>query len=1712
MISVSLLGPDVLDIGRTIYYDNLINLVRSHPWYIEEGGDLLIPIVDTAQETNWPRYNNQQSAYIRGCMPSLQQDCSLINYLEQIISWSKENVAQKILLINMHPFFRLPIILSECPNIIVADGSLAHHERQINSRTISMPALPMVNNVARMSQDRTILASFRGSLSHPVRKKLAELHNNTDIIIQLGSWGKESKVDATQYKTDSRYESLLDSSIFSFVPRGDALFSYRLLEVMARGSIPIILSDGWVLPFDRAIEWDKFSLRFHSDAIGLIPGILRRISSQRISEMQTEATQTYREKLQTMEAIVNTLMHEVVGIIETSICSITNHANIVPLYGVKIVSEQLNLISKPRPKLFSSVTQAQEAYNEALALHQKGQLSQAQMICEEILKSLPKFCDALHLLGVIAYQTKNYQHAVDLLEKAIEILPNNATYYSNRGIVLQDFTQLDAAMACYDKVILLKPDCAVTYYNRGITLQKLGHLHSAIVSYDNAILHKPDYFEAYYNRGNSLKALHQLDAALFSFNIAILFKPDYTEAYNNRGTTLKALMQLESAVNSYNKAIVLNPEDVRAFYNLGNALKAAKQLDAALTSYKKVILLKPQYAEAYSNRGIALQELKQLNAAVTNYDMAIALKPDFADAYYNLGTTLQSLKQLDAALTSYNNAIVLNPDYAEAYNNQGNILQESNYFEAALTSYYKAITLKPDFAEAFNNRGIAMHDLNRLVAALEFYDKAIVLKPDYTEAYSNRGIAKHDLNQLDAALTCYNKAVAIKPDYADAYWNKSLALLLAGDFVNGWEMYEWRWQRDAFSSPVRNFTQPLWLGRESLNGKTILLHSEQGFGDTIQFCRYAKLVAELGARVILEVPLVLIDLFKYLNGVAELIAKDEMLPAFDYHCPLLSLPLAFKTNLSNIPTAQAYLRSDPDKVNNWKIKLGDTTTKRIGLAWSGSITHKYDHNRSIALSQLLLHLPVHYEYISLQKELRENDKDTLQEYNIRHYGDQLKDFSDTAALCDLMDIVISVDTSVAHLAGALGKQTWILLPFSPDWRWLLDRSDSVWYPTVKLYRQHTVGNWDHAFNEVQSELIKSFGVLENRGYISKPKSAAKNNLQLIINEAVALHNDGQLTEALTIYENILKIQPTNCDALHLLGVIAYQTKQYQRAVDLTSKALEILPNSALFYSNRGIALQELGQLDAAVSNYDNAIALKPDYAEAYSNRGNALIILNQLEAAVSSYDKAVALKPDYADAYYNRGIALKELKQFDAAVASYDKAIALSPDYIDAFYNRGNSLKALENLDGAVDNYNKAISLKPDYAEVYNNRGTTLKELNQLEAAFECYDKAIALKPDYAEVFNNRGNALCDLNQTVAALIYYDKAIVLKPDFFDAYSNRGNALQELKQLDVAVACYNKAVAIKPDYADAYWNKSLALLLGGDFVNGWEMYEWRWKVVSFSSPNQNFSKPLWLGKESLNGKTILLHSEQGFGDTIQFCRYAKLVAKLGARVILGVPPLLLDLLKDLAGVAELVTKNVELPIFDYHCPLLSLPLAFKTNLSNMPTAQAYLKSDPDKVNNWKIKLGGKTTKRIGLAWSGSTTHKYDHNRSIALSQLLLHLPEHYEYISLQKELRENDKDTLQKYNIRHYGDELKDFTDTAALCDLMDIVISVDTSVAHLSAALGKQTWILLPFSPDWRWLLDRSDSVWYPTVKLYRQNAVGDWENAFNELTTDLLIMEDIPK
>ena len=504
-------------------------------------------------------------------------------------------------------------------------------------------------------------------------------------------------------------------------------------------------------------------------------------------------------------------------------------------------------------------------------------------------------------------------------------------------------------------------------------------------------------------------------------------------------------------------------------------------------------------------------------------------------------------------------------------------------------------------------------------------------------------------------------------------------------------------------------------------------------------------------------------------------------------------------------------------------------------------------------------------------------------------------------------------------------------------------------------------------------------------------------------------------------------------------------------------------------------------------------------------RAHRALAEDELSKAERLYTELLRHQPDNFDALHGLGQISYQRGRLDAALAFFQDALKSDLSRADGFASLGLIFHALRDFERALASYGEGLRLAPDDAELLNRRGVALLELGRPREALECFDRALLHTQNHLDALGNRGNSLLKLNRVSEALAAYDRALECAPRNVQLLTNRAAALRRLDRADEAVRSASRALGIKPDFAHARFVESVGRLTLGDFAAGWRGYEARWQIGWLATQRRIFAAPLWLGKESLKGKTILLHAEQGLGDTIQFARYATLLASRGANVILEVQRPLLRVLSRLQGAAAVIAREEELPHYDFHCPLLSLPLACGTTLETVPADRAYLAPGERDILFWRMRLPQRRP-RVGLVWSGERSHDNDLNRSMRLETLepLLDLPD-VAFVSLQHEVRKEDLPLLQsRSDVCQIGGQFKDFADTAAAIALLDAVIAVDTAVAHLAGAMGKPLFLLLPFAADFRWLRERTDSPWYPSARLFRQPQFGDWDSVVKMLRQEL--------
>ena len=538
-----------------------------------------------------------------------------------------------------------------------------------------------------------------------------------------------------------------------------------------------------------------------------------------------------------------------------------------------------------------------------------------------------------------------------------------------------------------------------------------------------------------------------------------------------------------------------------------------------------------------------------------------------------------------------------------------------------------------------------------------------------------------------------------------------------------------------------------------------------------------------------------------------------------------------------------------------------------------------------------------------------------------------------------------------------------------------------------------------------------------------------------------------------------------------------------------------------------LSLHQQGRLRDAEKLYARTLKAAPHNFDALHLLGLVKAQSGQMGEAYRLMSAALKIKSNALDALVNFANVLHALKRDDEALTWLDKALALRPGDPEALFYRGNALSALDRAEEALSCFNTLLASNSAHGEALLNRGAALARLGRHTEALADFDVALARAPRHAEALYNRGAALLDLNRPGEAILSFDASLAIAPQHPGAWNNRGRALQALNRHGEAVTSFEKAIAVDRNNADTHSNLALSLLTLGELTRGFTEYEWRWKRTGMSDARRSYRGRLWLGEFPLGQRRILLTAEQGLGDSIQFVRYVPLLASNGAKVVLEVQPELKALLADADGVESCHARGEALPAYDFHCPLGSLPLAFKTEPSTIPAQIPYLRADDAHIEKWRSSLEALPGKRVALAWAGHARHPNDRNRSIELRLLepLLAL-DGISFISIQRDLRGDDREVLARHgNITDIAEQLTDMADTAAVASLTDLTVSVDTSVVHIAGAIGREVWVLLPFSPDWRWTLTGKRSPWYPQMRLFRQSSPGDWRGVIEAVREALL-------
>ena len=667
-----------------------------------------------------------------------------------------------------------------------------------------------------------------------------------------------------------------------------------------------------------------------------------------------------------------------------------------------------------RPEQNLNQVNVERGLQKAIDFHQAGKLQQAELVCQQILQIHPQHANALHLLGVIAYQVENLETAIDLIEQAIKGDPNQSSYFFSLGLVLKKQSKLGEAVNAYYKVLEIDPKNA--------------------------------------------------------------------DAYNNLGNILGSSGQLEEAIDFYRKALEINPNYIRTYNNLSIALQRQGKLAEAIDMYYQVLEIDSTDVGTCRNLGALLTEQGKFEEAIDAYYKALEIDSTDPGTYNNLGILLKEQGKFGEAIDNYCKVLEIAPNYADAYNNLGNVLQLQGNFEDALVVYKKALEINPNDARTHNNLGVTNQKKRKLEEAIEAYYKALEIAPNYADAYNNLGNVLQLQGNLEDAEVAYKKALEINPQFSEAHKNLGMLLLLTGAFKLGWKKYEWRWRCHDFPSENRNFPQPLWDGT-SLSNKFILVWAEQGIGDEIMFANMLDTLSQMEVKIIAECEERLVPLFQRSFPEIQFVSREPkpnpilLDKDIDYQIPIGSLAQWLRTNEDQFPDKESYLLASLEKVSQLRNKYAKLTNDKllIGISWK-SINHGIEKGKNTILENWtpILSQPdcffVNLQYGDIKQEIDEYHSST----GILIYTDQeinpLTNLDDFAAQISALDLIISISNTTAHMSGALGKKAWALLPYIPDWRWMLKREDTPWYPTMKLFRQHQINDWHDVFQQVSLEL------------------------------------------------------------------------------------------------------------------------------------------------------------------------------------------------------------------------------------------------------------------------------------------------------------------------------------------------------------------------------------------------------------------------------------------------------------------------------------------------------------------------------------------------------------------------------------------------------------------------------------------------------------------
>lgn len=1156
------------------------------------------------------------------------------------------------------------------------------------------------------------------------------------------------------------------------------------------------------------------------------------------------------------------------------------------------------------------------------------------------------------------------------------------------------------------------------------------------------------------------------------------------------GRHLQTAGDFAAAEAIYRRLLAADRADLEALHLLGVVSHQRGDHEGAVAAIREVLAARPDFTPGWQNLVLPLTELGRHDEAIEAGRRAVDQAPDKPGVRTNLARALIQAGRLAEAAEVVAAALARTPHDPIGLCQAGHLRLLAEDPAGAETLFATAAAGTPDHVEAHYNRGVALQALLRDGEAAAAYRRTLELEPGHRGARLNLGVALRSQGLVAEALAVWRAFPDDPKDWAELGYDIGCAHLLAGDWETAWPFYEQRLEAThPFVRPPA-VAAPKWDGRP-LPGATLIVHHEQGLGDTLHFVRFLPHVLDRVGRIVFVAQPALLALLASSPLFADadrlaVVAEGAPQPPHAAWTPLLSLPGLLGLGRRNLPAATPWLVAEPERVARWAAHPALAEGRfRVGLCWQGNPKAPVEKGRSIPLSAFarLAAVPG-VAFVSLQKGFG-RDQTPPQGMRLADLGDDFDAaggaFLDTAAVVASLDLVITSDTAMAHVAAALGRPVWLVVKRVPEWRWGLSGGRSPWYPSMRIFRQRSDGDWSDPMRDAAADLARLVAAR------SGPGPAAGETPASLFEAGIAAHGRGAPAEAAALFARALVAAPQDARLLNFLAMARLATAGADRtrldeARALAAHSVALAPTDADLLANLAVVEKRRGALDDAAVALDQALALAPDH------RAAGLNLIN-LDLA--------------------RGRAAEAAARAEALAARFPADAAVLAACAEALRSAG-------RLDEGLRLGRAAVAAAPNDARHRVSLGRLLSEAEDHDGAARAWEEALALAPEDADALSNLGVHERNRGETGLALWFARAAVAADPNHADAWSNLGIAAGDRERVDEARAAFARAIALRPDHADARMAHGMTLLGLGDYAAGLEDYDWRLKSARLGLDARPSKLAPWQGGDP-RGKRLLILAEQGFGDALQFVRYAAVLKARGAaEVHVGARKRLKALLATATGVDGVVSEGESLPRVDGVAQMMSLPRLCATRVESIPGDVPYLFAEPERVTRWARRLAARDGFRIGLVWQGNPDPAVDRGRSIALAALapLAQIPG-VRLIALQKGPGSEQVEAVaDQMSVETLGDDFDGgpdaFVDTAAVMANLDLVISTDTAAAHLAGALGRPVWILLKALPEWRWLgADRGDSPWYPTARLFRQALGGlpgtdRWAPVVERLTAEV--------